>query len=277
METEKKQSRRNAWRTRMHEVIFGHETAAGKLFDVVLIVCILLSVLVVMLDSVPSVQAAVGRYLTALEWFFTILFSVEYALRVICARNAFRYATSFYGVIDLLSTLPTYLNLIIAGTGYLLVIRLLRILRIFRILKLLVYSREADMLGRSLWESRRRITVFFSAVLVLVVLFGSVMYLIEGEENGFTSIPRSIYWAIVTLTTVGYGDITPKTVPGRVIASVVMLLGYSIIAIPTGIVTVEMARAVRGRTKNEECPGCGHGNHDDDARFCKLCGTPLVD
>jgi len=261
----------------MHEVIFGHETFAGKLFDVVLIICIILSVVVVMLDSVPSVKDAIGHYLSAIEWVFTVLFTIEYALRIICARNAFRYVTSFYGVIDLLSTVPTYLNLIFAGTGYLLVIRILRILRIFRILKLMVYSREADILSKSLWASRRRITVFFSAVLVLVVLFGSVMYLIEGEENGFTSIPRSIYWAIVTMTTVGYGDITPKTIPGRMIASVVMLLGYSIIAIPTGIVTVEMARTVFRKTDAIRCPECGHGDHDIDARFCKLCGTRLGD
>lgn len=265
------------WRNTVHDVVFGHGTFAGRLFDVVLVVCILLSVVVVMLDSVPSIEHAIGSYLTAIEWFFTVLFTIEYALRVMCARNAFRYVTSFYGIIDLLSTLPTYLNLVFAGTGYLLVIRILRVFRIFRILKLLVYTREADILARSLVASRRRIAVFFSAVLILVVLFGSVMYLIEGEENGFTSIPRSIYWAIVTLTTVGYGDITPKTVAGRFIASIVMLLGYSIIAIPTGIVTAEMVRSARRSPDVIRCPGCGRGNHDDDARFCKLCGNRLGD
>ncbi len=263
------------WREKTYEVIFGHGTPAGKAFDVVLIIAILASVAAVMLDSVADIRKAYGGMLEALEWFITALFTIEYVLRLISARGRRRYAFTFYGIIDLLAVLPTWLSLFIPGSKYLAVIRVVRVIRVFRILKLVTYLGEASLLTRALQASRRRITVFVVAVLCLVVIFGSLMYLIEGEENGFTSIPRSVYWAIVTLTTVGYGDIAPKTALGQIIASVMMIVGYGIIAVPTGIVTVEMTRELRRRSSDVSCPSCGQRGHDADARFCKSCGSAL--
>ncbi|RXA21850.1 ion transporter [Methanosarcina sp. MSH10X1] len=230
--------------------------------------------IVVMLDSVREIEALHGDLFYSLEWIFTILFTLEYLLRLICVGRPIRYATSFFGIIDLIAILPTYFSLIFPGSEYLLVIRSLRLLRIFRVLKLVKYLGEADLLIRALRASRRKITLFLFTVLNLVVILGSLMYVIEGGESGFTSIPKSIYWAIITLTTVGYGDIVPETNLGQAMASIVMIIGYSIIAVPTGIVTSEIARA-RTYYRERICQNCGFEGHDIDAEFCKHCGAKL--
>ncbi|MBN2011596.1 ion transporter [candidate division KSB1 bacterium] len=263
------------WQHRLHEIIFEADTASGKLFDVVLIASILLSVAIVMLDSVKSVQRLHGQFLYRGEWLFTILFSIEYVLRLVSVRRPIKYAASFFGVIDLLAVVPTYVSLLIPGTHYLLVIRILRILRIFRVFKLAQYMKEANRLTQALRASRRKITVFLFVVLTLVILFGSIMYVIEGEPNGFTSIPRSIYWAVVTLTTVGYGDISPNTNLGQAVAALIMIMGYSIIAVPTGIITVEMSRVANRDITTQACRMCNAEGHDSDAKFCKYCGGKL--
>lgn len=263
------------WRRTLHEVIFEADTAAGKIFDVLLIVSILASVVAVMLDSMASVRAQYGSLLVGIEWFFTLLFTVEYIFRLLCVGKPLKYAWSFYGMVDLLAIIPTYFSLFLPGAQFLLVIRILRILRIFRILKLVPYMGEARLLMLALRASGRKIAVFLYTVLTLVVIFGSLMYLIEGEANGFTSIPRSIYWTIVTLTTVGYGDISPQTGFGQALASIVMILGYGIIAVPTGIVTVEMAQTFGRKTTTESCPECSAEGHDVDAKHCKYCGAIL--
>jgi len=260
----------------LHEIIFEADTPAGKGFDILLIGSILLSVAAVMADSVAGINERWGGELYLVEWVFTLLFSMEYVLRLISVDRPGAYALSFFGSVDLLAILPTYISLVIPGSQYLLVIRILRILRIFRILKLVQYVGEARLLLEALRASRRKITVFLYTVLTLVVILGSLIYVIEGRENGFTSIPRSIYWAIVTLTTVGYGDISPKTELGQILASLVMIIGYAIIAIPTGIVTVELSRVGRGREPDARaCPSCGRDGHDRDSKFCKHCGADL--
>jgi len=266
---------RARWRTVLHEVIFEADTPRGKGFDVFLIVSILASVVAVMLDSIGAVQVQYGNLLYGIEWFFTILFTAEYLLRLSCVGRPLKYATSFYGAVDLLAIIPTYLSLLMPGTQYLLVIRILRILRIFRILKLVTYLGEARMLMQALRSSGRKISVFLFTVLTLVVIFGSLMYVIEGPLNGFTSIPRSIYWAIVTLTAVGYGQVAPQTPCGQFLASIVMILGYGIIAVPTGIVTVEMSQAFARTVSTQSCPECSAEGHDPDARNCKFCGATL--
>ena len=267
------------WRAALYDIIFEADTPAGKYFDILLIVSILLSVLVVMLDSISSVRAVYGEMLYYFEWFFTILFTVEYFLRLVCVRDRIRYATSPLGIVDLVAIIPTYLSLFLPGSQFLLVIRVLRVLRIFRVLKLVHYVSEAEMLTRALRASRQKLTVFLFTELTLVVILGSLMYLIEGEENGFNSIPISIYWAIVTLTTVGFGDIVPQTSLGRALASVIMILGYSIIAVPTGIVTSEISYASfeekKRRKPQRTCVQCENPDHDSDALFCKHCGTRL--
>lgn len=263
------------WRQVLFEVIFEADTPAGKWFDIVLIMCIVLSVIAVMLDSVASVRGRCGNLLYAVEWFFTILFTVEYILRLICVGSPIRYAVSFFGVIDLLAILPTYMSLLFFGSRYLAVVRVLRVLRIFRVLKLGHHTREATLLKRALYASRRKIIVFLFVVLTLVVIIGSLIYVIEGAANGFTSIPRSVYWAVVTLTTVGYGDISPKTGAGQFLAALVMILGYSIIAVPTGIVTAEISQAYKDKTTRQACPRCSAEGHDRDARCCKYCGAKL--
>jgi len=268
---------RTSWQERLHSIIFEAETPAGKLFDVLLIISILASVCVVMLDSVSVVNRRYDQQLNFLEWVFTLLFTVEYILRLLCVGRPLSYATSFYGIVDLLAIIPTYLSVFIPGTEFLLVIRVLRILRIFRVLKLVQYISEASLLFKALRASRRKITVFLFTVLAMVVILGSLMYLIEGAENGFTSIPRSIYWAIVTLTTVGYGNIAPQTSLGQMLAAFVMILGYSIIAVPTGIVTVELSHAAassKGET-TRSCQECSAEGHDSDADYCKYCGAKL--
>lgn len=259
----------------LFQVIFEADTGSGRLFDLILIWLILASVLVVFVDSVPHMRAEYGPALHAAEWVFTGLFTVEYLLRLYSVRRPGQYAVSFFGVIDLLAIAPTYLSLLLPGAQALLVVRVLRVLRVFRIFKLTEYLRESRTLSDALWASRRKIGVFLMAVVTLLVIIGSLMYLIEGEENGFTDIPTSIYWAVVTLTTVGYGDISPKTPIGRTVAGAVMILGYSIIAVPTGIVTAELTRAGRSGPLARRCPACGAGDHDADARFCKLCGAGL--
>ncbi len=263
------------WRSRIHEIIFGTETPAGKTFDVLLIASIFLSIIVVMLDSVAAINAAYGYQLFLLEWIFTILFTVEYLLRLSCVERPWRYAVSFLGIIDLLAVLPTYLSLLVPGAEIFLVVRILRVLRIFRVLKLVQFVGEANLLLKSLKASIHKITVFLFTVLCLVIIFGSLIYIIEGEANGFTSIPKSVYWAIVTMTTVGYGDISPKTAFGQTLAALVMVVGYSIIAVPTGIVTAEFTQRLKKRTGKHTCPGCGLDSHDSDAEFCKHCGASL--
>ena len=266
---------RAAWRSTLHEVIFEADTPAGKAFDVVLLVMIVASVVVVMLDSVAEIRAEHGRALRIAEWAFTIAFTIEYALRLVCVDLPLRYARSFFGIVDLLAIVPTYASLFVAGAQSLLVIRALRLLRVFRVLKLGRFLHEASVLRTALRASARKIIVFLGAVLTTVLIVGAAMYLIEGAEAGFTSIPRAVYWAIVTMTTVGYGDIAPTTTAGQLLASVLMILGYGIIAVPTGIVSVELAQATRAHTATRACTGCGRDGHADDAVHCKFCGTRL--
>lgn len=263
------------WRQQLHQVIFEADTVAGKAFDVFLLVTILLSTLIVTLESVAHLRLSYGRSFLFLEWCFTILFTVEYGLRLVSISRPLRYATSFYGVVDLLALVPTYLSLVVPGSHYLLVIRILRLLRIFRVLKLTEYLNEANMLQQALKASRRKISVFLLTILTLVIIIGAVMYVVEGEAHGFSDIPTSIYWAVVTLTTVGYGDVAPQTALGQMLASVVMLLGYGIIAVPTGIVTIELTRAAQTAVTTQACPACGRQGHDADALYCKYCGAQL--
>ncbi len=262
-------------RLKLHEIIFEADTQAGKLFDILLLVAIVLSVLVVMLDSVASIKAEYGNLLFYAEWFFTLLFSAEYLLRLYSIGNPFAYARSFYGIVDLVSVLPTYLSLIFPGSQYFITIRLLRMLRVFRILKFVQYLGAANNLSAAIKQSKRKILVFLLTVMIIVVIVGSLMYVIEGEKNGFTNIPHSIYWAIVTLTTVGYGDISPQTPLGQALASLIMILGYGIIAVPTGIVTAEYAGIKKEKVSTQVCPSCSAEGHDADALYCKYCGEKL--
>lgn len=259
----------------LNEVIFGTDTPLGKAFDVCLIWTILASVALVLLVSVERVSSRYGELFFLLEWVFTGLFTIEYFLRIYCSVNRRAYIFSFYGLVDLLAILPSYLALIHAGASTLLVIRLLRVLRIFRILKLIHFMRDANLLVRSLWQSRRKIMVFYAGMLVICIIFGAIMYLVEGPTHGFTSIPKSIYWTIVTITTVGFGDITPETPLGQGIASLTMLIGYSIIAVPTGIVTAELASEIGRERTLRRCDNCSRAGHDVDAEYCKFCGYKL--
>ena len=268
-------SERGAWRRRLYRIIFHHDTFAGRAFDIALLWIILFSVLAVMLESVSSVRARWGQELYVLEW-ITIIFTVEYVLRLICHPAPAAYAASVFGMIDLAATLPTYLSLAFPGAQSLLVIRALRLLRVFRVLKLGQYVGEARVLKTALRRSREKIIVFLATVLTITVIVGAAMYLVEGEDHGFTSIPISIYWAIVTMTTVGYGDISPETPVGQTLASMLMILGYGIIAVPTGIVTVELSNAARTPEGGSRCAGCGLDVHDADAVYCKRCGR-LID
>jgi voltage-gated potassium channel len=263
------------WRRRLHEIIFEADTWAGRAFDVALLVAILLSIVAVVLESLPEVRREHGRLLLAVEWTFTVLFSVEYVLRLIAVTRPARYAVSFFGVVDLLAVLPSYLTLVFPGTPSFVVLRGIRLLRVFRILKLTRFLEDANLLVRALKASHRKIS-FFGSLVTIVLIVGTLMYLIEGEENGFTSIPQSMYWAVVTITTVGYGDVVPKTVVGRILATFVMILGYAIIAVPTGIVSVELAQAGRP-VSAQACLACGRQGHDPDATHCKYCGHHLGD
>ena len=263
-------------RGRTYEVIFGHDEGAPQLFDGILMLAILASVAALMLDSVAEVRAQHAELLGAIEWGFTLLFTVEYALRIWCVKRKWAYVRSFFGVIDLLSILPTYLSLLLPGGQFLVVVRILRILRVFRVFKLVRFLGEANVLATALRNSRYKIAVFLVTVVCSVVVVGSVMYLVEGPDAGFTSIPRGVYWAIVTLTTVGYGDIAPVTAIGQAVAAFIMILGYGIIAVPTGIVTAELSRLPTGGTSLvATCPKCERIDSDPDAVYCRFCGTKL--
>lgn len=264
---------RSALQNQLNEVIFGTETPAGKRFDIFLIVTILLSVLIVIADSINVFHQRYDLLLTRAEWLFTILFTLEYIARLYCAPHPWRYAKSFYGVIDFLSIIPTYIALIFPAAHYALIVRLLRVMRLFRVLRLLRYSTDANLLLRSIWQSRRRIQIFLFTVVIIATIVGSMMYLIEGQDSGFTSIPQSIYWAIVTITTVGYGDIVPLTYGGKVLASLAMVIGYSIIAVPTGIITAELANELRIERSAKKCDSCGRAGHENDALHCRFCGA----
>lgn len=265
------------WRRRMYQVIFESETAAGRRFDKWIVAAILVSVGVVVLDSVPTFHLRFGTALNAAEWFFTVLFTVEYIARLVSVRNQLRYAFSFFGIVDFLSILPTYLAIFFPETHALIDVRILRLLRIFRIFKLSEYIVEYQMLGEALAASRRKILVFLSAVFMVVLIMGTLLYVVEGPEHGFVDIPTSVYWAITTVTTVGFGDITPKTDVGRFIASISMLLGWGTLAVPTGIFTAEMTarRNIRAAQLVRTCQACGAGGLGPEARFCQICGTAL--
>lgn len=266
---------RGGVRARLYDVIFEIDTPAGRRFDIALVFAILLSILVVVLDSVPSLNQAYGGFLYGLEWAFTGLFTAEYLARLWCVRRPWRYASGFFGIVDLLSVLPTWVSLLVPGSALLLDIRILRLLRVFRIFKLTLYVEEFTRLGEALYASRRKVVVFLSAVVMAILVLGTLMYVIEGPRNGFTSIPVAMYWATVTMTTVGYGDITPHTNIGKFIASLMMLLGWGVLAVPTGIVTAEMT--LRGRAASmRSCAACGSGGHERDARFCKDCGAAFT-
>lgn len=263
------------WQRKLHDVIFEAETPMGKYFDVLLLLAILLSVLAVVLESVESINQRFHVALVVAEWSFTLMFTVEYVLRVLCVRRPLRYVFSFYGIVDLLAILPTYVSVLVPGSQELLVIRALRLLRVFRIFKLGRYLGEAEALMEGIRQSRAKVTVFLTTVLITVTIMGALMHLIEGPENGFIDIPHGIYWAIVTMTTVGFGDITPQTVPGKFIASLMMVFGYSLIIVPTGIISAEIAVGNKGRINTETCPHCMKVGHEREAKFCDRCGGTL--
>jgi voltage-gated potassium channel len=286
MESEHKHN----WKTKLHEIIYEADTPAGKLFDVVLLIAILASIILVMLESVNSFDEKYHVYLNISEWIITILFTIEYILRIVTVKRPLKYITSFYGVIDLLSTIPKYLSLVFVGTHALVALRALRLLRVFRILKLARYLGASNQLTSAIKASRAKISVFLFAVIIAAIIFGTIMYLVEGEENGFTNIPKSVYWCIVTLTTVGFGDIAPQTPLGQFIATIIMVLGYGIIAVPTGIVSAEYTRATdpKEALSDEEhehlksvslntqcCVSCLAEQHQDGAEFCHKCGHKL--
>src|SRR3954470_17183150 len=263
-----------AWKHRLYSIIFESDTRAGKAFDVGLLIAIGLSITAVMLDSVESVRAEHSLLLRSVEWTCTFLFTVEYAARLLCVRRPLDYIRSFYGIIDLFAFLPSYINLFVPTPDSLLMIRVLRLLRIFRILKLSEFMEESETLMTALYASRRKIAVFVSTVLAVVLVTGTIMYLIEGKENGFDNIPRGVYWSIVTLTTDGYGDVTPHTVLGRFLACFIMIMGYGIIAVPTGIFALELREAAKGKDARA-CADCGIVETDQAARFCRRCGKPV--
>ncbi|OYV38380.1 MAG: ion transporter [Thiomonas sp. 20-64-5] len=270
------------WRGKWYRIIYFHEKQDERLFDLTLIGLILFSVMATILDTVAVIKAQMHGIFYGLEWFFTIVFTIEYILRLSVVKNPVRYARSFFGVIDLLAILPSYLELIFAGSGHLMVIRTLRVLRIFRILKLSEYTGASHQLLDGLYRSKNKILVFLLSVLILTTIFGSIMYLVEGPQNGFTSIPRGIYWAIVTMATVGFGDITPKTALGQFITSGIIIIGYGIIAVPTGIYSAELINSARmqrhlakANEKKTDCPRYGLQGHEEDARFCRRCGQAL--
>lgn len=266
-----------ALKAAIYDTIFGYESARGKLFDIVLICCILLSVAAVFLDSVTSIHQSYGPLLFRLEWMFTLLFTLEYGLRLYSSPKPISYIFSFYGIVDLLSIIPTYIAFIFPSAIYLIVIRVMRVLRIFRILKLFRYMGEANLLFSALLRARRKIEVFLFSLLTLITIFGALMFIIEGPGNGFNDIPTSVYWAIVTITTVGYGDIAPQTPLGQFVAALAMICGYAIIAVPTGIIGAELMQQVQSRgavptSDDKSCVSCHSTGHDLDARFCKFCG-----
>ncbi len=277
------------WRAKLHEIIYEADTPSGKLFDVILLIAILASIVLVMLESVKSFDEKFHAFLDISEWVITILFTIEYVLRIVTVKKPLKYITSFYGIIDLLSTIPKYISLLFAGTHALVALRALRLLRIFRILKLARYLGASNHLANAIKASRAKIAVFLFAVLIASIIFGTIMYLVEGEENGFTNIPKSVYWCIVTLTTVGFGDIAPQTPIGQFIAAIIMILGYGIIAVPTGIVSAEYTKATHRDNEEENehhptdniqlntqcCANCLEEQHNDNAEYCFKCGCKL--
>ncbi len=260
---------------KLHDIIFESDTPKGKTFDVLLLWAIIISVSVVMLESVASIRLEYGNELRILEWTFTIIFSIEYLVRLWVVKKPLEYVFSFYGIIDLLSVIPTYLALVITGPQYLIVIRTIRLIRVFRVLKMTRFLGEANQLRKAMEASRHKITIFIIVVMSIVTIMGTAMYLIEGPEYGFTSIPKGVYWAIVTLTTVGYGDIAPSTPLGQVLAAIIMIMGYAIIAVPTGIVTAEITRQSLGGLSQKTCRNCSREGHDMNSKFCKYCGSEL--
>lgn len=271
------QTESNTLRTQLYIIIFGTHTRAGKLFDLALIIAIISSLTVLILESIAAINQEWHSLLRGLEYLFTGLFTLEYIARLYCSPKPSAYAKSFYGLVDLLTILPTYLSLLFPSASFIGVIRFLRVLRIFRILKLVRFLQDSNLLMRSLYASRRKILIFFSTVFILVTIFGSLIYVVEGPAHGFTSIPQSIYWAIVTITTVGYGDLVPQTVLGKGLASLTMLLGYSIIAVPTGIISAELNSEINAHKELVKCPNCSQAGHDTDALYCKHCGSELAD
>lgn len=262
-------------RSRLHEIIFEADTRAGRAFDAVLLAMIVASVAVVLLDSVASIRARHGQLFFVLEWAFTLFFTVEYAVRLYSVQRPLAYATSFFGVVDLLAVVPTWASFLVPGAQGLLAIRILRLLRVFRVFKVSAYVEESSALWRALRASRRKIEIFLFTIANVVVVVGAVMHVVEGPEHGFTDIPTGIYWAVVTLTTVGYGDVAPETPVGRAVSVVVMLLGYGIIAVPTGLVTAELMRGGHGPVSTQACPACSAEGHEIDAVFCRRCGSRL--
>jgi voltage-gated potassium channel len=263
------------WRARLYEIIFEADTKAGKAFDVTLLILIILSTVTVMIETMPEIPWQYAYYFYILEWFFTIIFTIEYILRIIAVPRKRKYIFSFMGIIDFLSILPIYLTIFVSGAQFFLVIRIIRLIRVFRILKLAQFVGAGNTLRLALLASRHKIIVFLLTVMMIVIISGTIMYLVEGPANGFASIPKSIYWAVVTLTTVGYGDIAPRTIGGQMIASLIMILGYGIIAVPTGIVSAEMIQIKKEKLTTQLCPHCMREGHDEDAAHCKFCGGKL--
>ena len=261
------------WKKKLGNIIFESDTTKGKAFDLILLLVIFMSIALVVLESIPDINVKYGTGLRIGEWIITLFFKTEYILRIIIARNRTKYIFSFFGILDLLAVIPTYLSLLLGGLQGLMVIRALRLLRVFTILKLTRYTRESRIIIEALIQSRYKISVFIFAILMIITFIGTLMYLVEGEENGFTSIPVGIYWAIVTLTTVGYGDITPITDLGKFISAIVMILGYAIIVVPTGIFSAQIIQSARNHRENYNCPECGEPGHDQDALFCNNCGA----
>ncbi|MBN1118083.1 MAG: ion transporter [Bacteroidales bacterium] len=262
-------------RKRLFDIVFEADTRAGKTFDIALLIIISLSILVVLLESVPKIRHSYYHLLKMIEWGFTIIFLMEYLVRILISYKRWKYITSFYGIIDFISILPAFLSLIFVGAHSLIIVRAFRLLRVFRVLKVSRYTNAGQTLVKALAASRAKISVFLFAIITIVLFVGTLMYIIEGEANGFTSIPKAIYWAIVTLTTVGYGDLTPATTIGQFISSILMIIGYAIIAVPTGIITVELSKNLNKST--QVCPSCYKENHDEDAVYCKKCGSRLND
>jgi voltage-gated potassium channel len=270
------QSGESSLRKRLFQIIFESDTPLAKAFDIALITLILLSVTTVFLDSVPHLHERFGEIFYVVEWGFTLIFTLELALRLYCLDRPLRYLRSFYGILDLLAILPTWLALFLPGAQSLLVVRVLRVLRVFRVLRLMEFVGEGHLLVEALQRSQRKILLFLTTVLLIITIFGALIYMIEPPEAGFTSMPRAMYWGVVTLTTVGYGDITPITPLGQFISAFMMILGYSIIAVPTGVFSAEVIRSIqRERYSEEACPGCGHEGHERDAKYCRYCGTWL--
>jgi voltage-gated potassium channel len=263
------------WSSQLYTIIFKSDTKLGKAFDIWLIVFIVSSSLLVMVYSVESIREAYGHYMNILEWVFISAFSAEYILRILCSRGRTRYATSFFGIIDLMAILPAFLKFFIPSTNFLIIVRVFRLLRLFRILKMVRYVEESGVLMRAMAASKPKIVVFLLAIFTIITTVGSLMYVIEGPENGFSSIPESMYWAVVTVSTVGYGDISPHTIFGKFLASILMVVAYGILAVPTGIITYELAQTTKRSEPKQVCPECNFGKLDKDASFCSKCGTKL--